>query len=85
MSAIAVIMHDVYKDQEVDWNLQPAICQGWTSRQDVAYAVSYIKPSYFLTSIRSLCISSHLFFSHSPRQGANGWPLRDNLPASKKS
>lgn len=28
----------VHKDQEVDWDLPPAIRHGWTSRQDAAHA-----------------------------------------------
>lgn len=35
-------MHGVHKDQEVDWDLQPTIRHGWTSRQDVAYAGRFI-------------------------------------------
>lgn len=42
MSAIAVNMQGIHKDQQVDWDPQPAIHHIWTSRQEVAHACCLI-------------------------------------------
>lgn len=66
---MAVNIHGVHKDQEVDWDLQPAtIMAEQVGRMWLMLSVSYSKPSRSLASIKWSCVSSHFFRVLSGRQ-----------------